>query len=590
LIVNEALFDYCGRRRIQVIKMKDVKLEENVNLKNEFAPYVYEEWKTRVISDLKGADFDEKLITRTYEGISLKPLYTNDDIKKLRFVNSLPGEKKYVRGNSASGYLQNPWLIAQSIPSLRDDKINETIENDLRNGLTAIILPVNDTAVKLGETGNGQTADDYDRGGSILKMSNLNGILSAVDVEKYPLFIEAGFSSYSLALMYDTVLNRRNIKVENVKGGITSDPLAYLTEYGKLPMDFDSIYDEIAETVKLTENFNSSFKTIGVSAYHLNSAGANAVQETACAIAAAVEYIDVLTDKGFEAQAIIDRIKFKFGIGSFYFMEIAKLRAFRMLWNVVSNEYGVDGKAFIHAKTTRFNQTKLDPHVNILRTTTEAFSAILGGADVLETNSFDEVLGERSDLGKRIARSAQLILKEETHLDKLIDPAGGSFYVETLTNEIAEKSWTLFKKIQQHGGMFRALEKGFIHDEIQSVRNKREDDFLKGKNILVGTNKYINPKESRSKSEDAKRKKISGGKAGRLKSVEGDSEPENIKGILELLRQSAGSGKTRELAVEAYLAGAKLGDVADAIRNTKGSGIKIKSISSKRLAEPLEQK
>jgi len=444
-------------------------------LENEFIPTTFEEWKEKVTADLKGADFDKKLLTPTNEGITLKPLYTKGDIKELPFVNSLPGEKVFARASSASGYLRNPWLIAQSGSPASPDEFNETVKKDLQSGLTAVILPVDKNTMFgcLSEEIQNQSADEP--GHSILNYEHLNRALIGIDLEKYPLYIEAEFSSHTIMRNLITYLKRQNYNLENISGGITSDPLGFLAEYGKPPEKFGNLYSVLADTVKFAGDVCPRFKTIGVSAYHYSENGASAVQEIAFVLAASVEYFEALTEMGIEAQTIASQIKFKFGIGSFYFMEIAKLRAFRMLWSLVSRQYGADGRAFVHAKTALCNHTESDPHVNMLRNATEAFSAILGGIDILETNSFDETFGKPSELGRRIARNTQIILKEEAHLDELIDPAGGSFYIETLTNEIAGKSWNLFKSIQKQGGMLRALENGFIENEILSVNARKAD-------------------------------------------------------------------------------------------------------------------
>ncbi len=571
--------------------MEEVKLNEKLSLKEDFAPPSYEEWKAKAEADLKGAPFDKKLFTQTYEGITLKPLYTKNDISNLPFINSIPGYSKYVRGGNASGYISEHWKIAQSIPYGLAEEFNSAVKHDLAHGLTTVILPLDKATrfnldadyAKVGEVGK--------NGVSVSAYKSLNRALAGIDLEKYPIYCESGFSSLPITLLFHSILKKENRDFGKIKGGITSDPVEFLMEYGELPIALENIYDEIAETVNLAKEKNPLFKTIGVSTYHLNKAGASAVQEIAVALSTAVEYINALAERGIEVQTIANQMKFKFGVGSFYFMEVAKFRAFKMLWNVILNEYGADSKAFIHAKTTRFNQTKYDPYVNMLRTTTEAFSAVIGGVDILETNPFDEILGEPEEFGRRIARNTQIILSEESHLDKLIDPAGGSFYVESLTNEIAEKSWGLFKEIERKGGIIKALKSGFIQSEIKTLVEKRKVDLFKRKSVLVGTNKYANPKETKLKKHSVDYKAIYEKRADYLRKFRTEEENGKHKEVLEKLQHLVDnkSGGLFDIAVDAYLSGATLGEVARALRVNAEEGIKVEALSAERLAEPFEK-
>lgn len=572
-------------------KMEEVKLKKELKLKEDFTPPSYEEWKAKAEADLKGAPFEKKLLTKTYEGITLKPLYTKKDISNLPFVNSTPGFSKYARGSKAAGYISDHWQIAQSIPYGLAEDFNSAVKDDLARGLTTVLLPL-DKATRFNLDADYARVGEVGKDGvSISAYKSLSRALSGIELEKYPLYIEAGFSSLPIMLLFHSVLKNENRDFGKLKGGITSDPVEFLMEYGELPVALENIYDEIAETVNITMENNPLFKTIGVSTYYLNNSGASAVQEIAVALSAAVEYINALTERGIEVQTIVDQMKFKFGVGAFYFMEVAKLRAFKMLWNVVLNEYNADSEAFIHAKTTRFNQTKYDPYVNMLRTTTEAFSAVLGGVDILETNPFDEILGEPEEFGRRIARNTQIILSEESHLDKLIDPAGGSFYVESLTNEVAEKSWNLFKIIESEGGIIEALKNGFLQSELRNLVEKRKADISKRKSVLVGTNKYANPKETKLEKHPVDYEAIYKKRADYLRKFRTGEENGTHQEVLAKLQQLVDykSGSLLDIAVDAYLCGATLGEVARALRITAGDGIKIEAFSEERLAEHFEK-
>src|SRR5690606_8722135 len=237
-------------------------------------------------------------------------------------------------------------------------------------------------------------------------------------------------------------------------------------------ISLNQIFDEMKLATELMIKSNSAIKTIGVNGLHFNNAGSNSVQELAFTLATAVEYLNEMIARGLKVDDVAKRIKFTFGIGSFYFMEVAKLRAARILWSKILEAFGVNEenrKTSIHCKTTRFNQTYFDPYVNMLRSTTEAFYAIVGGADSIHTNPFDESFNPSDNFSRRIARNTQIVLKEESHLDQVIDPAGGAYFVEKLTDDIANAAWKLFQSIEGKDGMINAIQSGFVQEEISKV-------------------------------------------------------------------------------------------------------------------------
>ena len=380
----------------------------------------------------------------------------------------------------------------------------------------------------------------------------------------------------------------------NINGSITSDPYEYLLTKGELPISLNQIFDEIKLTTELMIKSNSPIKTIGISGFAYNNAGASAVQELAFTFATAVEYLNEMASRGLKVDDSAKRIKFTFGIGSFYFMEIAKLRAARLLWGKILEAYGVKNenrKIFIHGKTSQFNQTFFDPFVNSLRTTTEAFSAIVGGVDSLQTNAYDESFNVPDDFSRRLARNTQIILKEESHLDQVIDPVGGSFFVEKLTDDIANAAWKLFQTIEEKGGMLKSIQSGFVQDEITKVADAKKKDFAKRKSVLVGTNMYANPKEEPLEIKQPDYDSIYKKRVEYIQKYRVNGDDKKHSSILDKLQQTADT-KSYDMinqATDAYLEGASLGKISKSIRASSEKGINVKPLSQFRIAEMFEK-
>jgi methylmalonyl-CoA mutase len=573
---------------------QEVKLGDKPDLKKDFNYSSFEDWKKQVEKDLKGESFDKQLITKTYEEINLQPLYTSNDIKDLPQINNLPGFENFLRGNNSSGYSNKGWEIAQEYTQALPEDLNEALTSDLQRGLNSINIQL-DNPTKMGIDADQSKAGEVGKDGlSISGVKKMHVLFNNIDLRNQPINISCGFSALPITLLFQSYTNEIRISLMNIKGSITSDPYDYLICQGNLPTSLTQIFDEIKLTTELMIKSNSPIKTIGVSGFSYNNAGSNAVQEVAFSLATGADYLDKMIERRLKIDDLAKRIKFTFGISSFYFMEIAKFRAARMLWNKILEAYGANEenrKMFIHAKTTDFNQTYFDPYVNMLRTTTEAFSAIVGGVDSLQTNPFDNSFNPSDDLSKRIARNTQIILKEESHLDQVVDPAGGSFFVEKLTDEIATAAWKLFQKIDEDGGMLNAIKFGFVQNEINTVAELKKKDFAKRKTVLVGTNKYANPKEKMMDVKPIDYESIYIKRVDYTKKYKMMGEGEERTEILKNLKNNSDpmSFDLIENTIDAYLDGATLGEVTKIIRESAGKGISIEPIIQFRLAETFEE-
>ncbi len=566
----------------------EVRLEKELNLLDEFAPPTFDEWKLKVETDLKGAPF-EKLFTKTYENITLQPIYTQSDIKNLPHLSNISGSNDYVRGTSAAGYLVKPWNISQEISCGLAEDLNAALKNDLQRGLNTINIKL-DTATKFGLDADYAEKKDVGNGVSISGINSLERAFDGIDISNYPIEIDAGFSAFPFLAIFKAYLKKNNIDLKKIKGAITADPIGYLSVYGELPISLEFAFAKMKAVI---ENINSTkIRTVSASGLPYHNSGASAVQELAFALATATEYLAQLTERGIDINIAAKSIKFSFGISTFYFMEIAKFRAARLLWAKIVKAFGGDSEAqkmFIHAKTSEYFQTKLDPYVNMLRTTTEAFSAVVGGVDSLTTSPFNEVFGTTDDFSRRIARNVQIILKEESHLDSLIDPAGGSYYVEKLTHDVAEEVLKLIKNIEEKGGIIEALKTGFVQAEIKKVVDARNKNISKRKDVIVGNNMYANVKEDRI-PEKTDNSEIIKKRTEYLQKYRVAGSQENNKSILEKLNKLMEnvSSDSLETAVDAILQGATLGEVTKSIRASVKQSITIEKLNIHRAAEIFE--
>ena len=570
------------------------ELPKELNLKNDFEIPSYEKWREVVDKDLKGVPFEKKLITKTYEGIDLQPIYTKKDLEDLAFVNEMPGEKNFVRGKNVSGYIKNGWEICQDIPYSFPEEFNDALRNDLSRGQNSISLPL-DEATKLGLDADyaeiGQVAKN---GVSISSLNCFRKSLNEIDITKYPLRINAGFSSLPMLSIFAAYLKEQKIDSNKIEGSITADPISHLVENGSLPVSMEYLIDEIKLTTEWASEKIPNFKTIGVSGLQYHNAGASAVQELAYTLAAGVEYIHQLSEKGLDVNLIAKQMRFTFGVGSFFFMEVAKFRAAKLLWSKITEAFGVDEenrKMTIHARTGLFTQTKFDPYVNMLRTTTEAFSAVVGGIDSLQTNPFDELFGMPDQFSRRIARNTQIILDEESHLTNLIDPAGGSFFVEKLTDEIAKAAWKEFQTIEEKGGILKALEESYPQNEIEKIWEARKKDISKRKSVIVGTNMYANIKEEIRQENEPDYESVKEKLSESLKKFKNATDKAKSQNTLEKFREliENSSQTAVDTGAEAILEGATLGEISKASRANAGTGLTINKVVQKRASEFFEE-
>lgn len=501
---------------------------------DEFTPPTYEEWKEACIALLKGAPFEKKLFTKTYEGITFSPMYFHADTEPIQPAKSFPGMGDYLRGVSANGYVNSPWRIAQACDETLPEENNELLKREIAKGSTIYNVKV-DCATKKAK--DSRECKHIGNGGcSLTTLGDVETLLNGLKLDTYPLYVYAGESSLPLFALIIAAVKKNGGDVSKLRGIIGANPICEYVSNGTLNQSLEKLFDEAATCAKWTIKNAPNVKTLFIKSDVFSEGGANDIQEVAYTISAGVAYLRALLERGLTIDEAASQIMFGFSMGANFFMQIAKLRAVRPIWAQIVKAFGGNEesqKIHVHGRPAKFFKTIYDPYVNMLRDTTELFSGVVGGVDSFENSTFDEPVRKGDEFSRRIARNMQIILQEEFGLLQPIDPAGGSWAVETLTKEIKEKIWAEFQVIEGKGGIVEALKAGYPQESIAKVLDARFKAAETRKDRIVGMNMYPNVKEERI---DAR----------------AESQSENLK--------------ARTAAIEAYLAKVDAKDAIAAIK------------------------
>jgi methylmalonyl-CoA mutase len=445
-------------------------MEDN-KLFSEFPPVPTEKWEEVINKDLKGADYEKKLVWKTIEGFKVKPYYRAEDLDNLEYLDSNPAQAPYTRGKHADN---NVWDIRQDIKAETLEEANALALEALERGANSIGL----CACKVGSAEEMQTLLK----GIHPEACKINFTCSKNMLETLKFFVEA-----VRANGYDPA---------KTEGSCNFDIYGRALLHGRYRNGEEEAYNEAVELVNFAKENLPGFRVLAVNGRYIHNAGSSIVQELAFTLASANDMVAHLTDRGLTVDEVAKNLVFNFATGSNYFMEIAKIRAARMLWSKIVEQYKPECdcscKVFINATSSLWNKSIFDPYVNMLRTTTETMSAAIAGADSITTNPFDIAYKESDSFGYRISRNQQLLLKEESYMDKIVDPAAGSYYIENLTDSIAQYAWQLFMDVEEHGGFAEAIREGFVQAEVEKTAQQRDMDIATRKTTILGTNQYPN--------------------------------------------------------------------------------------------------
>ncbi|MDH6309611.1 methylmalonyl-CoA mutase [Dysgonomonas sp. PFB1-18] len=447
---------------------------------SDFPAVSTEEWMAKITADLKGADFEKKLVWRTNEGFNVNPFYRSENLEGLKTTDSLPGEFPYIRGTKKD----NEWYTRQDI-CVKDFKAaNAKALDVLHKGVNSLGFNID---------------------GDDVNVENIKTLLKDI----HPEAVELNFStcyrkSLELTKILVEYIKGLGVDVMNCYGSVNYDPFKPLLKKGR---DAEGWVEKAAEIVKAAAPL-PRFRVLAVNAHALNDGGSYIFQELGYALANGNQILSALVETGLDATLVAKKIKFNFGIGGNYFMEIAKFRAARWLWAEIVEAYKpicpnecpnktqeglcrCAAKIYAHAQTSTFNKTIYDAHVNLLRTQTEAMSATIAGVNSLTVRPFDETYKTSDDFSERIARNQQLLLKEECHFDKITDPSSGSYYIENLTKSIAEQAWKLFLETDEKG-FYEALKAGTVQTAVKTSADNRFKALATRREVLLGTNQFPN--------------------------------------------------------------------------------------------------
>ncbi len=453
--------------------MNNYKKDEK--LFSEFPPVSTQEWEDKIRKDLKGADYDKKLIWKTDEGFNVRPYYRREDLEKYGVLNKFPEEFPFERGTKIKS---NDWLIRQDIYVKDIRQANKKALDVLMKGVNSIGFVFN---------GNFEpTKDDLER-------VTENIFADAVEMNFVCQKNHRNVISY-----IDELVKKYNRNLDRVYGSVNYDPIGDFVLKGRFQTSENDAFDIGRKVIEGASDL-PHYKVILINGQYFANSGASIVEQLAFSLAQGTNYLTQLTERGLSIDKVAPRLKFQFAVGGNYFMEIAKFRAARLLWANIVKAYGPSSdevsSMHIHTVTSDWNKTIYDEYVNLLRTSTESMSSVLGGIDSLTINPFNSVYEEPTEFSERLARNQQLLLKEESYLDKVVDPGAGSYYIENLTNSLADQAWKLFLEVQENGGFIEAFKLGFIQNRIVETAQKRDMAIALRKESVLGTNQYPNNAE-----------------------------------------------------------------------------------------------
>lgn len=540
---------------------------------DEFLPTSYDTWKEAAIAALKGGSFEKKLFTKTYEGITLEPLYTAVHTENSARKNEYPGCQDYLRGTKASGYIGKPWNIAQLVDDILPEDANKTLLYELEKGNDVVHL----------------SCKTY-----MTTLKDVEDALKGINLATTPIHMFAGTGSAKLLGLIAARAKAMGAAddLKNYSGCIGADPIADIVSRGEGALE--SAIDEMALVMNWTKNNMPKMKSIliqGNNVYH--NAGASAVQETAFCLCEAIYYIDALLERGLDIDTIAGQIRICVSLGANFFMEIAKLRAIRALWAQIIEAYGGSAesqKLDLFARTSYFTETTYDPYVNVLRNTSQTFSGVVGGVNTMQVAPFDEAIRQSDEQSRRIARNLQLMFQCEFDMLLPIDPAGGSWYIETLTEQLIGKTWEKLQAICKNGGIVNELKSGSIQAEINEVLKSRQANLELRTDAAVGTNMYANMLEKPLDKKPCDCAEIEKARAAAVSEYLSKADAAQVKACLESLKANKGGNADAFMnaVIDAFMNKISKEQICEAL-SAGSSDLKLNPLEAHRWTEKFEE-
>jgi methylmalonyl-CoA mutase len=531
-------------------------------------------WKELAEKELRGKPLDA-LNRKTPEGITIKPLYTEEDLQDVPFENTLPGMDPFVRGVRATMYANRPWTIRQYAGFSTAKESNEFYRKSLAAGQKGLSIAF-DLATHRGfDSDHPRVSGDVGKAGvPVDSVEDMKILFDGIPLDKMSVSMTMNGAVLPVLAGYIVAAEEQGVSQEKLNGTIQNDILKeYLTRNTYIYPPEPSMRI-VSDIIAYCSQNMPKYNTVSISGYHMMEAGADSVLQTAFTLADGLEYVKTALNAGLDIDDFAPRLSFFFGVGMNFFMEIAMLRAARFLWKELMEQFQPKNPKSLmlrtHVQTSGWSLTQQDPYNNIIRTTLECLAAVLGGTQSLHTNSFDEAVGLPTDLSARISRNTQLIVQEESHVTDVVDPLGGSYYVEALTNSIVEEARKIIQEVGELGGMAKAIESGMPKMRIEEAAARRQAKIDQGEETIVGVNKYKVDEQTEIEVREIS-PAVRDEQVARLKEIREKRDGDAVKAALDKLTKYAESGgNLLEASIEAVRARATVGEVSDALEKVFG--------------------
>jgi methylmalonyl-CoA mutase len=530
-----------------------------------------DDWEALASKELKGDP--ESLVWNTPEGIAVKPLYTAADLSELDFAGSLPGFEPFVRGVRATMYANRPWTVRQYAGFSTAEESNAFYRANLAAGQMGLSVAF-DLATHRGyDSDHPRVVGDVGKAGvAIDSVEDMKVLFDGIPLDKMTVSMTMNGAVLPVMAGYIVAAEEQGVPEEQLAGTLQNDILKEFMVRNTYIYPPGPSLRIVTDIIEYTTRRMPRFNSISISGYHMQEAGATAVQELGFTLADGIEYARATMERGLAIDEFAPRLSFFFGIGMNLFMEVAKLRAARLLWSRAMRDLGATKPTSLmlrtHCQTSGVSLTEHDPYNNIVRTTIEALAAVLGGTQSLHTNSFDEAIALPSEFAARVARNTQLVLAEESGITHVVDPLGGSYYVEALTHSLAVAAGALMDEVEELGGMTRAVESGMPKLRIEEAAARRQAAIDRGDEVIVGVNKYRLEHEPPVDVREVDNTSVREQQLARLATLRAGRDESRVTASLQKLREgAAGDANLLELAVEATRARATGGEISDALED-----------------------
>ena len=542
----------------------------------EFASASLEAWAKAATKSAPGGDVNA-LNWQTPDGISVKPLYTAEDVKDLPYTNTLPGFEPFIRGPQATMYAVRPWTIRQYAGFSTAEESNAFYRKALAAGGQGVSVAF-DLATHRGyDSDHPRVTGDVGKAGvAIDSVEDMKILFDQIPLDKVSVSMTMNGAVLPVLAGYVVAAEEQGVAQDQLSGTIQNDILKeFMVRNTYIYPPAPSIRI-IGDIIEYTAQHMPKFNSISISGYHMQEAGANQALELAFTLADGKEYVKTAIAKGLDVDGFAGRLSFFWAIGMNFYLEVAKMRAARLLWCRIMKEFNARSPKSLmlrtHCQTSGWSLTEQDPYNNVVRTTIEAMAAVFGGTQSLHTNSFDEAIALPTEFSSRIARNTQLIIQEETHIPNVIDPWAGSYMMEKLTQDMADAAWAIIEEVDAMGGMTKAVDSGWAKLKIEAAAAEKQARIDSGKDVIVGVNKYKLKTEDAIETRDIDNVAVRDGQITRLKSIRASRDPAAVQAALDALTAAAekGDGNLLDLCIKAMRLRATVGEVSDALEKVYG--------------------